>query len=289
MILLIYLTANCVIGHTGTGIVIDKNGKVYYLDALNNRIMVINKQGNVEPFATGINNPHHLILDKKGYLYTADDNSGIVHKISPEGVKTQYYVSDTNSIIVGRGGDPFTIDNEGNIICIDEEQYQFCFIIKISPTGVIDTIAGGAWGYEDGNRKSAKFSDMHHGSISVDEDGNLYLTDGRSRLRKINSDGIVSTLAKDFKIPAGTAIDKNGNILLADYYGHKVLKITPQGETNIIAELKYPTGVAVSKNGDIYILTIPDTSWKPDVYLLRKGKVTLLTSKNSGDTKPIVK
>jgi len=286
IILLIYLTSNCVIGHPGTGIVIGKNGKVYYVESLANRIMVINKEGNVEPFVTGINNPHQLIIDKNGYLYTADDNTGIVYKISPEGVKTQYYISDTNSIVVGKWGDPFTIDNEGNIICIDKEPREFCFIIKISPTGIIDTIAGGAWGYADGNGTNAKFSKMHYGSMSMDEYGNLYLTDGLSRLRKINTDGRVFTLAKGLEHPLVNSIDKKGNILVSEYYGDRLLKINPQGEIITLAELKHPTGSVMSNNGDIYILTVHGT-WK--VYKLRQGELILLTPKKFETLKQIMK
>jgi len=69
-------------------------------------------------------------------------------------------------------------------------------IRKITPDGVVTTIAGSLeqHGYVDGAGKNARFHVPT--SILADKIGNLWITDSYNHvIRKISSDGIVSTFA----------------------------------------------------------------------------------------------
>ena len=82
--------------------------------------------------------------------------------------------------------------------------------------------------------------------VAVDADGNLYVADTyNDRIRKVSKDGQVTTIAgtglpgyKDgaaneaqFDTPCGIAVDKQGNIFVADTANDTIRKITPQGES----------------------------------------------------------
>jgi len=77
--------------------------------------------------------------------------------------------------------------------------------------------------------------------VTVDNSGNVYVADsGNNQIRKINASGFVTTLAgsksygftdgsgawASFRTPAGVAIDKNGNLYVADQYNNRVRKIS---------------------------------------------------------------
>ncbi|MFN4182903.1 MAG: Ig-like domain-containing protein, partial [bacterium] len=80
-----------------------------------------------------------------------------------------------------------TVDSTGNVYVADNDN---CAVRKISPDGVVSTVAGGPnlCGYEDGPVATAKFEG-----------------------------------------PAGVAVDCNGNILVADYDGNRIRRIILTG------------------------------------------------------------
>ena len=119
--------------------------------------------------------------------------------------------------------------------------------------------------------------------MAVDSAGNLYVADTyNNMIRKITPDGTVSTLAgkiakgsadgkgKDalFAHPDGLAVDRKGNIYVADVGNNKIRKITPDGMVTTIAGTRKrgadngplntatfnkPYGLTVDDAGNIYI------------------------------------
>src|SRR5262249_40596252 len=89
--------------HPGTGIAVAKQGTVYCVDQMQHRLLKITPDGKISTLAGGIEgegdkrqarfvNPHHLIQDGVGNLFTCGDggNTG-VWKIQPGGEVTRYY------------------------------------------------------------------------------------------------------------------------------------------------------------------------------------------------------
>lgn len=149
--------------------------------------------------------------------------------------------------------------------------------------GSVSTIAGaGHPGFEDGKADKASFSDPF--GIAVDKNGNVIVADaGKSnRLRRIDQDGVVKTIAGSeegfrdgdalrarFNTPSGIAIDRKGNVIIADTSNNRIRKLSADGRTvstiagsgavglkdgpAVEAEFDGPMGVAVDKRGNIFV------------------------------------
>ena len=132
------------------------------------------------------------------------------------------------------------VDGDGNVYVADSENYT---IRKITPAGVVTTLAGtaGSQGSADGTGADARF--YHPVGVAVDGDGNLYVTeDYNHTIRKITPAGEVTTLVgaatesgfsdgrgplARLYAPYGVAVDGGGNVYVADYANHAIRKVTP--------------------------------------------------------------
>src|SRR5436189_4297660 len=99
----------------------------------------------------------------------------------------------------------------------------------------MSTIAGGEWGFADGNGTAARF-DTPSG-IAIDRQGMLYVADtGNNAIRRVTSSGDVSTVAGNttpgyrdgralearFNGPVGVAVDRGGRVIVADTYNDRI-------------------------------------------------------------------
>src|SRR5207248_959171 len=149
---------------------------------------------------------------------------------------------------------------------------------------IITTVAGNAKIAFSGDGGPATAASLTYPSnVAVDAAGNLYIADsGNNRIRKVTSNGIISTVAgngtTDFNgdgiavsaslfNPGGLAVDKSGALLISDTYNERVRKLTSDVRITTIAG----TGRA-SYNGD----NIPAIS----AYFFSPGGITLDSAGN---------
>jgi uncharacterized repeat protein (TIGR02543 family) len=176
-----------------------------------------------------------------------------------------------------------------------------------SSGAIVTTFAGdGNKTFADGNSTTASFNWPF--GVAVDSGGNIFVADrNNNKIRKIDSSGNVTTVAgtgnmtfadgnsttASFSLPEGVALDNSGNIIVADYYNHRIRKIDSSGNVtsfgngtgafadgnSTTASFYYPKAVAVDNNGTIFVADYYN-------HRIRKidssGNVTTVAGSNSG-------
>ncbi len=188
---------------------------------------------------------------------------------------------DDGAALEATFSDPFgiAVDKTGNVIIADGGQSNL--IRRLTPQGKVEVVAGSTEGFADGAANEAKFNTPS--GIVMDEQGNLYITDtGNHRIRKLDPGGQVTTVAgsgatgfKDgttseamFDAPVGIAVDKQGNLYVADSYNDRIRKVATDGEVTTLAgssvpgfadgqaaqsKFDTPCGVAVDEQGNVFV------------------------------------
>jgi sugar lactone lactonase YvrE len=186
------------------------------------------------------------------------------------------------------------VDDAGNVYVADTHNYT---VRKISPEGMVSTLAGlaGQPGDIDGTGAAARFGLV--GDLAVDMEGNVYVADrGNSKIRKISPAGVVSTvaatmptsgkavkkLASDkaktnvrFDEMGGVAVDRVGNVYVVESSSNAIRKIDQSGRltTFVIGQAKkntycerrtdgicWPKGLTMDAVGNAYTTDSSDAA-----------------------------
>jgi len=282
------------------GVATDVQGNVYVADQTYNLIRKITPAGVVTTIAgtpsagfvngTGtaasFNQPIGVAADLQGNVYVADTYNQAIRKINPAGVVTTLAGNGTSGSVNGTGtGASFSypygaaVDLQGNVYVADLGNR---LVRKITPAGVVSTLAGGGPGLaNDGTGTAASFAAVNN--VATDLQGNVYVADGSvNKIRKITPAGVVTTFAGSgasgsangtgtaatFNFPRGVAVDSQGNVYVSETGNNDVRKITPAGVVSTVAgngtagaangigtaaSFSGPSEVAVDGGGNLYI------------------------------------
>ncbi len=150
--------------------------------------------------------------------------------------------------------------------------------------------------YGDGKDRLLAFFDFPE-DIAVDSSGNFYLADTFNHvIRKINTDGIVSTVAgtgsygdvtgavskAEFAYPRGVAVGSDGALYVADSENGKIKKIKNGTVTTLVSGLNTPEAVAVNGSTLFFLDTGNNMLKKVSV---NGGSVTTLSGSLSNPKK----
>ncbi|MBI3417814.1 MAG: VCBS repeat-containing protein [Verrucomicrobia bacterium] len=286
-------------------VTLDSADNVYVSDAFNHTIRKITPDGTVSTFAgqAGMYGsqdgaassalfkyPSDLVFDNQGNLYVAEEGNPTIRKIAPDGTVSTLAGSATSSGTVDGTGSAarfsllagIALDNQGNLIVADSIGHT---IRKVTPAGVVTTIAGIPLqnGTADGQALQAQFD--HPGGVAVDAAGTVFVGDYYNHaIRMITAAGTVSTLAglagtsgsadgvgssARFNYPFGIALDASGNLFVSDDSNDTIRMVTPGGQVTTVggtpglvgsadgvgseARFHLPQDVAVGRDGKIYV------------------------------------
>ena len=240
------------------------------------------------------NFPWGVAVDGAGIVYVADTGNGTIRKITPDGAVTTLAglagsmgaVDDTGTEARFNQARGVAVDGAGNVYVADTWNHK---IRKVTPQGVVTTLAGleGNPGSADGTGSAARFSQPF--AVAVDSAGNIYVGDtANNAIRRVTIEGVVTTLGgvagtgpsyRDgtgsgarFNSPQGLAVDGNGNLYVADYFGQTVrqgrpAEYTPYTFTNLAgnagfgsddgmgraARFNHPGALAIDSFGNLFV------------------------------------
>lgn len=252
------------------GIAIGRDGNFYVTDSWNHTIRRVTPRGSVSTLAglagtTGnsdgrgrearFNYPFGIAVGRDGNIYVADEQNCTIRKVTKEGAVTTLAGqagSRGNSDGTGaaaRFNEPRGVatDDSGNVYVADTNNRT---IRSITPKGLVATLSGaaGSAGSADGALGVARFN--HPLGVATDRQGNVYVGDTHNHTVRKISRGVVTTIAGEagiigssngrggaarFNHPIGLAIDRVGNIFVADYHNHAIRKITPSRIVTTVA------------------------------------------------------
>ena len=191
-----------------------------------------------------LDNPTGVAFDAAGNLYIADYLNNVVRKVNTAGVIST--IVGNHSLGAGYTGDggPATsaqlnqpsglaFDKSGNLFIVDNKNNV---IRKVDSSGIITTVAGnysaGAGYSGDGGPATSSQLNLPL-CIAFDSAGNLYISDTKnSVLRRVDANGVISTVAGNFKLGAGYSGDSR---------------------PATSAQLNYPAGLTFDSAGNLYI------------------------------------
>ncbi len=232
------------------GIAVDSGGNLYVTDV--ETIRKITPSGSVSTLAGNpgvigssdgsgsaatFNDPFGIAVDGGGNVYVADFANNTIRKITAsgsvstiagsagvygatDGVGTQASFYNPLGLVLDAGGNLFVTDSGNDLVR------------KISPSGVVTTIAGLAVqsGSADGSGSNARFNEPN--GIALDPQGNLLVADTKNNsIRRVSQGGQTATVAgggatsayadgvgaaATFKSPYGITSDAQGRIYIAD-------------------------------------------------------------------------
>jgi hypothetical protein len=179
--------------------------------------------------------------------------------------RTTVFIPETRGLPLNL--QPFLLAADGTIYSVSSYQPELpanerqLFVLRRSPAGVIDTVAGGLRGHADGTGRHARFSGID--GMAWLADSSLLLVDG-ARLRRLTRDGTAHTLTSpltEFRWDqdlVGVSVAPDGTVYVADFSGNRVLRTDGEIVTTVTSTGGYwaPTGVLATAEG-MYTLEHP--------------------------------
>jgi trimeric autotransporter adhesin len=236
----------------------DAVGNFYVADLARNSVLIENPNDIVNVLVGGnygfsgdggyadtalINQPTAVAVDASGNVYFSDSENNRIRKITPGGIITTF----ADNMFDPAG---LTFDGSGTIYVAG---YGNEMIYKIDATGIATRIAGTGEVAFAGDGGPATAATLNGPSaVAIDAAGNILIADAwNNRIRKINTAGIISTIAGNgtagfsgdggpatsaaLNQPTGVAVDAAGNIYIADYTNNKIRMVDTTGTITTFA------------------------------------------------------
>ena len=292
-------------------VAVDSLGDVFVADTGHNRVLRISSYKvttfagnnsndcsaeNANATLSCLNIPLSIDFDNNNNLYIADQCNRIVQidinknfqRIA--GNKERGFSGDNGPSLLASLNSPYdmAIDNWENLYIADKDNHR---VRHVSFSGDITTIAGNGTPDFSGDGQPATYASLNSPhDVAVNIDGDVFIADTNNhRIRVIwhdstiietfagggdKNEGIATFVALNY--PTGLAIDRSGDIYIADSGNRKIRKVNFKERTLITISdssiLGIPYDVAIDQQRNIYVSDIikhqvfiiaPDNSVQP--------------------------
>ncbi len=287
------------------------NGDLYIGDTQNYWVRVLNSAGTISTVAGSdtygfygegiaatmaqLHSPYAVTVDADGNFYIADTVNNVIRKVTGGIINTIAGTGDR-----GFGGDDgpaadaylnaptgLAIGPDGLLYIADSGNSR---IRRIDADGNITTVAGnGSENYNGDGVLATEATLNRPGHIIFDNAGNLYIADTfNHRVRKIDTDGIITTVAGGggfdggfagdggpatsalLNYPRGVAVDGSGRVFISDSLNNRVRVVTENGNIYTIAgdgryfdsgdggpalsaQMRFPRQLVVTPAGEVIV------------------------------------
>jgi sugar lactone lactonase YvrE len=281
----------------------------FYISSNQNRIYHVTSDGTLTIVAgTGIvgysgdNGPassaqfnyvQGVTVDGAGNVFIADSKHNRIRKVTPAGTITT--VAGSGGWGSGGDGGPavsaqfsgprgLAVDQAGDLFIADADNHE---IRMVTPSGVISTVAGNGTGGFSGDGGPATSAQLDYPvAVAVDPAGNIFIADQHNnRIRMVTSAGVITTVTGStagfsgdggpagsarISYPGGVAVDRVGNLFIADSGNNRIRMVTTAGVISTVAgngtvgssgdggpansaQLAVPVDVSIDGSGNLFI------------------------------------
>ena len=195
-----------------------------------------------------LSSPGEIALDGMGNLFIADCGNGRIRKVTSDGIihtvaggGTQDFVEGGLATSARFSPAGIAVDGTGNLFIADPTGLR---ILKVTPDGIIRTVAGSGDDIYNRDGILATAAGLGYPSdVAVDKSGNFFIADyWNSGIRKVTSNGIITTVAQLDGYPTYIAVDNAGNLFFAK-------EATPGRDSNRIWKVTSGKATIVAGNG----------------------------------------
>ncbi|WP_240419299.1 S-layer homology domain-containing protein [Paenibacillus periandrae] len=270
-------------------VAVDSNDNVYVADTNNHRIQKLTVTGATSVWSEWkksgggsgrgpgeFNNPKGVAVDSSGNVYVADSGNERMQKLTVAAGLWSEWVYQ--GVVAGTDPGEFrypsgvAVDSERNVYVADYDNHR---IQKLN----VSTGVWSEWKKSGGGLGSGLGEFESPTDVAVDSSGDVYVADRYNhRIQKLTVTGATSVWSEwkksdggkgsglgEFDYPGGVAVDRSGNVYVADTNNHRIQKLTVAtgiwsewkksggGKGSSLGEFNYPSGVEVDSSGNVYV------------------------------------
>ena len=198
-----------------------------------------------------------VAVDALGNLFITDQVNNRIRKVGTNGIITTVagngtagYSGDWGAATNAKLNYPsgVAVDAFGNLFIADNYNHR---VREVGTNGIITTVAGnGTYGYS-GDGGWATSAALHYADgVAVDASGNLFIADYDNRIRRVGTNGIITTVAGNgtagysgdgaaatntkLNSPGGVAVDAFGNLFIGDQSNNRIRSVVFGGPTLVL-------------------------------------------------------